>query len=62
MKNIRHYFMRLESKEKNSESYSDPVIMESTIALVLGSSTPLFRSYLEHFILTNKAKGTICFL
>ena len=37
----------------------DPLIIENTIGLVLGPSTALYRSFLEHCTLTNKAVGTI---
>ena len=37
----------------------DPLIIERTIGLVLGPSTALYRSFLEHYTLTNKAVGTI---
>ena len=37
----------------------DPLIIERTIGLVLGPSTALYRSFLKHFTLTNKAMGTI---
>ena len=37
----------------------DPLIIERTIGLVLGLSTALYRSFLEHCTLTNKAVGTI---
>ena len=37
----------------------DPLIIERTIGLVLGPSTALYRSFLTHRTLTNKAMGTI---
>ena len=37
----------------------DPLIIERTIGLVLCPSTALYRSFLEHCTLTNKAVGTI---
>ena len=37
----------------------DPVIIERTISLVLGPSTALYRTFLKHCTLTNKAMGTI---
>ena len=37
----------------------DPVIIERTIGLVLGPSTALYRPFLKHCTLTNKAAGTI---
>ena len=37
----------------------DPSIIEKTIGLVLGPSTALYRSFLKHCTLTNKAVGTI---
>ena len=37
----------------------DPLIIERTIGLVLGPSTALYRSFLAHCTLTNKAVGTI---
>ena len=37
----------------------DPVIIERTICLELGPSTALFRSFLRHCTLTNKAVGTL---
>ena len=37
----------------------DPVIIERTIALVLGPSTALYKPFLKHCTLTNKAVGTI---
>ena len=37
----------------------DTLIIERTIYLVLGPSTSLYRSFLEHCILTKKAVGTI---
>ena len=37
----------------------DPVIIERTIGLVLGPFTALYRSFLNHCTLTNKAVGTI---
>ena len=37
----------------------DPLIIENTIGLVLGPSTALYRSFLQHCTLTNKAVGTI---
>ena len=37
----------------------DPVIIERTIGLALGPSTALYRSFLKHCTLTNKAVGTI---
>ena len=36
----------------------DPVIIESTMGLVLGPSTVLYRSFLKHCTLTDKAAGT----
>ena len=38
----------------------DPLIIERTIGLVLGPSTALNRSFLNHCTLTNEAVGTIC--
>ena len=37
----------------------DPLIIERTIGLVLGRSTALYRPFLKHYTLTNKAVGTI---
>ena len=37
----------------------DPVIIERTIGLVLGPSTALYKPFLKHCNLTNKAVGTI---
>ena len=37
----------------------DPLIIERTIGLVIGPSTSLYRSFLKHGTLTNKAVGTI---
>ena len=37
----------------------DPVIIERTIGIVLGPSTALYRSFLKHCTLANKAVGTI---
>ena len=37
----------------------DPVIIERTLGLVLGPFTALYRSFLKHCTLTNKAVGTI---
>ena len=37
----------------------DPVIIERTIGLVLGPFTALYRSFVKHCTLTNKAIGTI---
>ena len=37
----------------------DPVIIERTISLVLGPCTALYRPFLKHCTLTNKAVGTI---
>ena len=37
----------------------DPVIIERTIGLVLGPSTALYKPFLKHCSLTNKAVGTI---
>ena len=37
----------------------DPAIIERTIGLVLGPFTALYRSFLKHCTLTNKAVGTI---
>ena len=37
----------------------DPLIIERTIGIVLCHSTALYRSFLEHCTLTNKAVGTI---
>ena len=37
----------------------DPVIIERTLGLVIGPSTALYRSFLKHCTLTNKAVGTI---
>ena len=37
----------------------DPLIIEGTIDLVLGPSTALYRPFLKHCTLTNKAVGTI---
>ena len=37
----------------------NPLIIERTICLVLGPSTALYRSFLKHCTLTNKAVGTI---
>ena len=37
----------------------DQLIIERTIGLVLGPSTALYRSFLKHYTLTNKALGTI---
>ena len=38
----------------------DPLIIERTICLVFGPSTALYRPFLKHCTLTNKAVGTIC--
>ena len=37
----------------------DPLIIKRTIGLVLGPSTALYRPFLKHCTLTNKAVGTI---
>ena len=37
----------------------DPVIIERTLGLVLGSSTALYRLFLKHYTLTNTAVGTL---
>ena len=37
----------------------DPLIIERTISLVLGPSTALYRPFLKHCTLTNKAVGAI---
>ena len=37
----------------------DPVIIERAIGLVLGSSTALYRSFVKHCTLANKAVATI---
>ena len=37
----------------------DPLIIENTIGLVLGSSTALYRSFLKRCNMTNKGMGTI---
>ena len=37
----------------------DPLIIERTIGIVLAPSTALYRSFLKHCTLTNKAVGTI---
>ena len=37
----------------------DPVIIEKTIGIVLGPSTALYRPFLKHCTLTNKAVGTL---
>ena len=37
----------------------DPEIIERTLGLVLGRSTALYRSFLKHCTLTNKAVGII---
>ena len=37
----------------------DPVIIERTIGIVLGPCTALYRPFLKHCTLTNKAVGTI---
>ena len=37
----------------------DPLIIERTIGLVIGPFTALYRSFLKHCTLTNKAAGTI---
>ena len=37
----------------------DPVIIERTIGLVLGPCTALYKPFLKHCTLTNKAVGTI---
>ena len=39
----------------------DPVIIERTIGLVLGPFTALYRSFLKHCTLMNKAVGTISY-
>ena len=39
--------------------HNDPLIIERTISLVLGPSTALYRPFLKHCTLTNKAVGTI---
>ena len=44
---------------KRFDVESDPFIMERTICLVIGPSTALYRSFLKHCTLTNKAVGTI---
>ena len=38
----------------------DPGIIETTIGIVLVPSTALYRPFLKHCTLTNKAVGTIC--
>ena len=38
---------------------NDPVIIERTIGLVFGTFTALYRPFLKHYTLTNKAVGTI---
>ena len=37
----------------------DPVIIERTIGILLGPSTALYRSFLNHCTLTNKVMGTL---
>ena len=37
----------------------DPLVIDKTIGLVLGLSTALYRPFLKHCTLTNKAVGTI---
>ena len=37
----------------------DPLLIDTTIGLVLGPSTALHRPFLKHCTLTNKAVGTI---
>ena len=37
----------------------DPLIIKSAIGFVLGPSTALYKSFLNHSTLTNKALGTI---
>ena len=46
-------FKRLRGRQYN------PLIIERTIGLVLGPSTALYRPFLKHCSLTNKAMGTI---
>ena len=41
------------------ERVIDPLIIETTIGLVLGPCTALCRLFLKHCTLTNKAVGTI---
>ena len=38
----------------------DPLIIEGTLCVVLGPSTAMYRPFLKHCTLTNKAVGTIC--
>ena len=45
-------------KRLRSRTY-DPVIIERTIGLLLDPFTALYRSFLKHCTLTNKAMGTI---
>ena len=54
------YKLRRAKDTPNSiSSGSKIVIIERTIGLVLGPSTALYRPFLKHCILTNKAVGTI---
>ena len=52
-------FVSLGSKKRIRRRKYDPLIIEWTIGLVLGPSIVLYRSFLEHCTLTNKAMGTI---
>ena len=56
LEDYRYYawsFYRLVQKQ------ADPLIIETTIGLVLGPCTALCRLFLKHCTLTNKAVGTI---
>ena len=49
---------KIVKRESRRRQY-DPEIIERTIGLVLGPFTALYRSFLKHCALTNKAVGTI---
>ena len=68
LQNCLHRVIDITSFEKHLESsldrtpnfrQYDPLIIETTIGLVLGPCTALCRLFLKHCTLTNKAVGTI---
>ena len=57
----KSFFSNLTSKivKRLRRRKYDPLIIETTIGLVLGPCTALCRLFLKHCTLTNKAVGTI---
>ena len=55
----KFHLVGFENSKRLQRRQYDPLIIETTIGLVLGPCTALNRPFLKHCTLTNKAVGTI---